>query len=297
MAAEKMLGSHLSPRMTLGEDRPVGPSHHRAAKETALSGHILHPPGWVPDPRTGGTAYWDGWRFTGDRRPPRRRFAAAARHTKAGAVSILFGVTFLTTGAKAVRRPELSIWAADEPPSELMSSLTRALDDANYAFSLEAFASMAIYLAIGAGLTAVGLYLLRGRGPTTKAVHQRLNRQYRSQFSGHHPATTASSSTDAKSSGRRFRTAVEWVALNLTDTGRAHKAFVRGDDEFAVTLRVDRAGYRRKVEQIEERGWKLIGERWNKKQKESTPNSDGTHTVTSTQTARFNFVRDRSFDE
>jgi len=87
------------------------------------------------------------------------------------------------------------------------------------------------------------------------------------------------------------------MALNLTDVGRAHKAFVRGDDEFAVTLRVDRPGYRRTVEQIGERGWTFVGERWNKKHKESTPNSDGTHTVTSTQTARFYFVRDRSFDE
>lgn len=262
-----------------------------------MSEQIPYPPGWVPDPSTGGTAYWDGWRFTGDRRPPRRRFAAAARHTTAGVIWILLGVMFFVTGAEALQRPDLSIWAADEPPLDFMSSLTRALEDAKYAFSLEAFASMATYLAIGAGLTAVGIYLLRGRGPTTRAVNQRLTGGYRSQARVHHPSEAASGSTVSKSSGRRFRTAVEWIALNLTDVGRAHKAFVRGDDNFAVTLRVDRAGYRRTVEQIEERGWMFVGEHWNRKRKESTPNSDGTHTVTSTQTARFYFVRDPSFDE
>ena len=108
----------------------IGPLDRRIIgpmKETALSGQIPHRPGWVPDPSTGGTAYWDGWRFTGDRRPARRRFAAAARHTKAGGVSILLGVMFLITGAKALRRPELSIWAADEPPPEFISRSTRAL--------------------------------------------------------------------------------------------------------------------------------------------------------------------------
>jgi uncharacterized pyridoxal phosphate-containing UPF0001 family protein len=85
--------------------------------------------------------------------------------------------------------------------------------------------------------------------------------------------------------------------LNFTDVGRAQKAFERGDDEFTATFRVDRPGYRRKVERIEERGWVLVGERWNKKIKESIPNSDGTHTVKSTQTARFFFERDLSVDE
>ncbi len=204
---------------------------------------------------------------------------------------------FVVTGAEALRRPELSIWDADEPPPDFISSVTRALDAAMYAFSLEAFASMAIYFAIGAGLTAVGVYLLRGRGPTTRAVNQQLTGEYRSQARAGHRSASASVGTAAKSSGRRLRTAVEWVALNLTNVGRAHKAFERGDDSFAVTLRVDRIGYRRKVEQIEERGWMFVDERWNKKQKESTPNSDGTHTVRSTQTARFYFVRNPSFDE
>jgi hypothetical protein len=38
--------------------------------------------GWYPDSETGGTKYWDGSRWTGDRRPRRRQFAAAASHRK-----------------------------------------------------------------------------------------------------------------------------------------------------------------------------------------------------------------------
>lgn len=261
-----------------------------------MSDQVPRLPGWEPDPDTGGTAYWDGERFTGDRRPPRRKFAAAARHNRSGAICIVLCISFLVTAAKALRTPEVSVWVVEDSSDGLLAGLARALDDATYAFSPEAFASMATYLAIGAALGGLGAYLLRGRGPTSRAVERRLRGAPRSQARESFASFTRDGESAVRRPGPMFGVALQWLALNLTDVGRAQRAFERGDDAFSATLRVDRTGYRRKVERIEERGWILVDQRWNRKKKESIPNSDGTHTVRSTQTARFFFVRDGSLD-
>ena len=105
--------------------------------------HDAIAPGWYPDTATGGTRFWDGSRWTGDVRPPRRAFAAASAQPLFGGLAIMQGTlmgAFLILG---------------------------------YTESHEAGFIVAGALVALAGLIG-GLYLLRGRGPSTQEVEARL---------------------------------------------------------------------------------------------------------------------------
>lgn len=103
-------------------------------------------PGWYPDPHSGGTQYWDGERWTGDARPPRRSFAAAAAHRSEGVSVLVLGWIFAFISVMAVS------------------------EGSGGGYLLVAF------LAIVIG-SAVGAYLLRGQGPTTEEVESRIAEQ------------------------------------------------------------------------------------------------------------------------
>lgn len=99
--------------------------------------------GWYPDETNGGTRYWDGQRWTSAWRPPRRTFAAKAKHTGWGiALSIyggLYTIMFLFGSGVFFR-------------------------------SWSGVGSFLFGLAFHVGILLLGIYLLRGQGPTTKAV-------------------------------------------------------------------------------------------------------------------------------
>ena len=103
-------------------------------------------PGWYPDTATGGTQYWDGSRWTGDARAPRRYFAAQAHHDAWWAVMMFGGMFFVA-----------SFFASE-------------LNDGSVStFGLFAF----LFLTGLAGIVG-GVYLQRGQGPTTEEVERRL---------------------------------------------------------------------------------------------------------------------------
>lgn len=111
----------------------------------SAEGHI--PPGWHPDPATGGTRYWNGARWLASR-PKRRPFAAAGAHKGWGIGLLAFGVL-----------------AAVTSPGQIFS------DEAGDTL-LERTGSFLGVLLMGFVCTAVGLYLFRGQGPTNKAVQE-----------------------------------------------------------------------------------------------------------------------------
>lgn len=130
-------------------------SHARAgASETGdwrrrLYEQEVRLPGWHPDETTGGTRYWDGQRWAGDKRPPRRAFAAKSSYRGWGITLVIIGIFFLTI------TPSYFV----DPPSNTESSPVEGF-----------FVTLIIALA----LIAWGVYLLRGRGPSTKAVQAKL---------------------------------------------------------------------------------------------------------------------------
>ncbi len=267
-----------------------------------MSGTIPTLPGWLPDPSTGGTAFWDGQRFTGDRRPPRRKFAAEARLSRSGALWLLCGALLLVTGVRALWTPELGLGHVTDDSSEgtFWDNIAQALDDADFAFGLEAFGSSAVYIALALGCGALGIYRLRGRGPTTKKVIRRLEAERHAHQRAMFAANRARGVPRVEQGSTvrdRFRTVLRWAALNFTHIGRAHKAFERGDHTFEADIRIDRGGSHSTVEAIEERGWILVQERPNRQKKVVTAHSDGTHTVKVSQTATFYFIRDVSLDD
>lgn len=266
-----------------------------------MSRTIPTPPGWFPDPSTGGSAFWDGQRFTGDRRPRRRTFAASARHTRSGVLWLFCSALLLLTSVRALWTPELGLrHLTDDSPEGTFEVLAQAVDDADFAFGLEAFGSSAVYIALALGCGALGIYRLRGRGPTTKSVNKRLATERRAHQRAAVAANHARGVSGVEHGSQvrdKFRTVLRWAALNLTDIGRAHKAFERGDGTFEATIRIDRGGYHSTVEGIKERGWILVQERTNRQKKVPTAHSDGTHTVKVSQTATFYFIRDVPLDE
>ncbi|MEZ0578148.1 SHOCT domain-containing protein [Nocardioides sp. MH1] len=104
-------------------------------------------PGWNPDPETGGTRYWNGsqWLAT---RPKRRPFAAPSFHKG-------WGIGLLAVG----------VLAALTSPAQLFS------DDAG-STTADRIGTFFVALVVGCVCTAVGVYLLRGQGPTDKQVHE-----------------------------------------------------------------------------------------------------------------------------
>jgi len=127
-----------------------------------MSNPINTAPGWYPETSSGATVYWDGTRWTGDSRPPRKAFAAKAAHKGWGIGLIVFGA--------------LSVISAFSPTSTGAST-----------------ASPFTLVIVGAGLLAWGIYLLRGQGPTTKAVEARLAAERQAQLA--QATATASAQT------------------------------------------------------------------------------------------------------
>lgn len=107
--------------------------------------------GWYPDADTGGKKYWDGSRWTGDVRPRRRRFAASSEHRGWGIGLMITGVLFVVTSPEQLGPAEANTASTTSPIS--------------YFF---------FQMAIGLMLAALGVYLFRGQGPTTKAIEARV---------------------------------------------------------------------------------------------------------------------------
>ena len=106
---------------------------------------------WYPDPDTGGTRYWDGSRWTGDTRPPRRPFAAAAHNRDEARFALLMGGLIAVGIVAAV--------FSDDPDEKLHA------------------AALLIVPFVVAATVAVALYFFRGQGPTTRAVESRLAKE------------------------------------------------------------------------------------------------------------------------
>lgn len=128
--------------------------------------------GWYPHAAGGGTHYWDGSRWTGDTRPPRRTFAAESAHRGWGLGLTIFGGIGILTVPQQVTEAAAGGEGASNP---------------------------FVYAALTIAFLALGIYLLRGRGPSTKAVEARLvaerdamNRRYedRQRRRKQSPATT-----------------------------------------------------------------------------------------------------------
>ena len=94
--------------------------------------------GWYPDPETGGTKYSDGLRWTGDRRPPRRPFAAPSWQPD----------LFLAPGFMGMF--SLLSWMS----SEYIVAIT-----------------------LGLVTAAAAAYIARGQGPSTGEVEARLAKE------------------------------------------------------------------------------------------------------------------------
>lgn len=94
--------------------------------------------GWYPDSDTGGTKYWDGYHWTGDRRPSKRPFAAPSW------------------------QPENLLYAA-------MPGLFGMLSWMNSTYFL------AILLLLASAAAAV--FILRGQGPSTPEIELRLAKE------------------------------------------------------------------------------------------------------------------------
>lgn len=103
--------------------------------------------GWYPDADSGGTRYWDGSRWTGDMRPRRKPFAAAAGY-RGGAIGL-----FIYSGFFVVT----SLFASE-------------LNDGSVS-------TVGLFFGLfvpGVALAVTGVYLVRGQGPTTQAIEARL---------------------------------------------------------------------------------------------------------------------------
>lgn len=159
--------------------------------------------GWYPDEQTGGTKFWDGSEWTGDLRPPRKRFAAAAHHRGGGITACIIGGLFLLSS-----------------PSQLTNPSPETTDPA---------ASFVAALMLSAALVAWGIYLLRGQGSTTKAVFERIRRKrlasdvYGTPPAHSHfeavPAFNSASNTDQTAAATI--TAAQIQAISNPETARA----------------------------------------------------------------------------
>lgn len=101
--------------------------------------------GWYSDPATGGTQYWDGQEWTGDKRPERRSFAAPYHESVLGycAIVILGGFSVLIISG---------VFGGE-------------------GFSPFALLIVPVLLVVG---LAILVYCLRGQGPSTQDVQTRV---------------------------------------------------------------------------------------------------------------------------
>lgn len=106
---------------------------------------------WYDDPATGGTKYWDGSRWTGDKRPRRRPFAAASNQRDMGLLAFFLGLCFTA-----------------------LIILGVFSDDENDQLPVAALAFVPLILGV---CGAIATYLIRGQGPATDAVEARLKKE------------------------------------------------------------------------------------------------------------------------
>lgn len=123
--------------------------------------------GWYPDGESGGTKYWDGFEWSGHRRPPRRTFAAKSSHRIWGIVLVVFGGFYL-----------LSSFSAFSATSEGFAAV---------------FAAFLLFLVVGGALLAGGIFLLRGQGPTMRQVNTEIE-AYRAERRARAPLPTSAPS-------------------------------------------------------------------------------------------------------
>src|SRR5699024_5498327 len=107
-------------------------------------------PGWYPDAETRGTKYWDGTRWTGHARPPRKFFAAKSGRRGWGVFVIIIAS---------------------------MMVLLSPLEFTDEGSPGDPFTNFLQVFIVGLAFVAFGIYLLRGEGPTTKAVQYQLARE------------------------------------------------------------------------------------------------------------------------
>ena len=137
-------------------------------------------PGWYPDLKSGGTQYWDGRRWTGDKRPRRLPFAAEAAHRGWGIGLSVFGILMLLTSPAQLGE------STNDPTTSPVGAFFTAL-------------------VMGVVLTAVGIYLFRGRGPSTKDVIARLARE---QAAGQVPHAAADTWSEVSAAPRQNEAAL-----------------------------------------------------------------------------------------
>ena len=101
---------------------------------------------WYPDAATGGTKYWDGKRWTGDLRPRRKQFAAAAKPDDWGL--FFLGLSF----------PALPLLAGIAPDESVEKPVLWIL----------------VGIVLLLAYVAFGIYRFRGQGPTTASIKKRM---------------------------------------------------------------------------------------------------------------------------
>lgn len=168
--------------------------------------------GWYRDPETGGTKFWDGSRWSGDTRPRRRPFAAAADQRMLGIRVLGFGGWFLP----------LSFFAG-------------SINDG----SLSTFGLFLTLFLIGSFAWAFGVYLLRGRGPTTASVLLRLNvRKWATEQAEQKVADllrrSRPASTDATAAARVKAIADPKTAQSLQDLQNLRYTGALTDQEYQI---------------------------------------------------------------
>lgn len=155
--------------------------------------------GWYPDPVQGGTRYWDGERWSGDTRPPRRPFAPACSFGPLGYLLLFLSVMWLL----------LCIMAFQD---------TR---QAGYMFGGIAFLLFS---------TAMCVYLQRGQGPSTADVERRIAQQ-RKDAKAKRRAANSAAATANRGRGSRSRShstashdsraVAQIIAISDPETARA----------------------------------------------------------------------------
>ena len=151
-----------------------------------MSGQTPGAPGWYPDESTGGTRYWDGHRWTGDARPERLPFAAAAAHKGWGIALTILGPLVIVSSPGQFSPQET------EPPAPPI-------------------VMFALSVLIGFALIGWGVYLLRGRGPTTKSVVARLEPEQVAR------TAQAQAQAEAQARARAERASTPTIQINVNN--------------------------------------------------------------------------------
>ena len=101
--------------------------------------------GWYPDDSTGGTRFWDGRQWSGDVRPIRQSYAAPYRSRAWGLPLTIIGTVALLGS-----------------PAQLSAERPEGATSGAVVFWWS--------IAVGIVCLSIGIYFLRGRGPSTRSV-------------------------------------------------------------------------------------------------------------------------------